>query len=95
MPAGKAQSVGIIDRIAEGDLLVDAKAYARGLVQAGGDVRRTRDETRGFADAAATAEAIAAARAALEKTARGLFSPFHIVECVEAAARRVDPRLFR
>jgi len=77
IPASRALAEGIIDRIIEGDLLEGA--ISLGLESR---VRKTRDQPVKGRDPAACQ----AARAALQKTARGARAPFAAVEAIEAAA---------
>jgi len=83
--AKEALSLGLVDRIAEGD---DAQAaglaYAGELLAQGAGVRRTRD-AQGLADRAAAQAAIDAAKADTAKKSRGLFSPMKIVQAVQDA----------
>ncbi|PIE13694.1 MAG: 3-hydroxyacyl-CoA dehydrogenase [Rhodobacterales bacterium] len=88
--AKKAETLGIIDRISEGDLLEDALSYARDLVAHGAGPRRTSERSDGFADRDAYLTACKGAVEVLNKKARGLFAPFRIVECVEAAIDAPD-----
>src|SRR5262249_36839316 len=96
VPAPKARAAGIVDHIVGGepstgagssrgssrdDLLAGAIAFARSKAGAG-ETRKARDEA--LPDAAAAADAIAATRAALRKTARGLRAPFAAVDAIEA-----------
>ena len=83
--ADKALALGVLDRIAEGDLVEAAVAFAGELLSDGKGPRKTADRTDGLADSAANAAAIEATQNVLAKKARGLFAPFRIVECVEAA----------
>ncbi|KDB09014.1 3-hydroxybutyryl-CoA epimerase [Burkholderia sp. lig30] len=83
--AEEALALGLVDRVAHSDdTLAEGLAYAQELLSIGAPVRRTRD-AQGLADRAAAQAAIDAARAALPKQARGLFSPAKIVDAVEAA----------
>ncbi|CAN0623763.1 3-hydroxyacyl-CoA dehydrogenase [Burkholderia multivorans] len=83
--AEEALELGLVDRLAHSDdTLAEGLAYAQELLSIGAQVRRTRDAL-GLADRAAAQAAIDAARAALPKQARGLFSPAKIVDAVEAA----------
>ncbi|WEF32881.1 3-hydroxyacyl-CoA dehydrogenase NAD-binding domain-containing protein [Pseudoduganella chitinolytica] len=83
--AKEALTLGLVDRIAEGDEPQDAGlAYARELLAQGAPLRRTCEATA-LADRAAQQAAIDAARAETAKKARGLFSPAKIVDAVQAA----------
>lgn len=82
--AGKANGMGLLDAIIEGDdLKAGAIQYATGLVEAGAPLKRIRDITidpttiePGF---------FAAARKKLATRARGQIAPDKIVSCIEAA----------
>ena len=81
--AEQGKAVGLIDAIAEGDLLESAIAFAKKIVAEGKGVRRIRDmkvhvdgDAKTFFDKA---------RAEIEKTSRGFPAPLQILGCVEAA----------
>ncbi|KTT23726.1 3-hydroxyacyl-CoA dehydrogenase NAD-binding domain-containing protein [Pseudacidovorax intermedius] len=83
--AQEALSLGLVDRLAEGDDAVAAGlAYAHELLASNAPVRRTRD-AQGLADRAAAQAAIDAARADTAKKSKNLFSPHRIVEAVQTA----------
>ncbi|MCC8394297.1 3-hydroxyacyl-CoA dehydrogenase NAD-binding domain-containing protein [Paraburkholderia sp. MMS20-SJTR3] len=83
--AQEALALGLIDRIGTSDdILAEGLAYVHELLAAHAPVRRTRDAAA-LADRAASAAAIATARAQTAKQSRGLFSPLKIVDAVEAA----------
>ncbi len=83
--AKEALSMGLVDRVAEGDDAAAAGlAYANELLAQGAGVRRTRD-AQGLADRATAQAAIDAARADTAKKSRGLFSPMKIVDAVQNA----------
>jgi len=84
-PIGAAEALkfGIVDRIAEDDLLAGAIAYAREAVAP----RKTRDRNDKLADTKANAEAIAAARETAKKRSRGLIAPLKAIDAVEAATQ--------
>lgn len=83
LPAAQAFQAGIIDRLADGDLLDGALQYAQDLVAANVAPRRTRDlpvtpvAENFFADY----------RQSIVRKTRGLFAPQQIVTCVENALR--------
>ncbi len=84
--AQRALEIGLIDRIAEGDLAEEAIAWARELgeaAEAGAAPRRSRDQRAGLADPDAYLRAIAERRKALQGSR--LPAPPRIVDCVEAA----------
>lgn len=78
-----AMKAGLIDRVTESDdLLAEALTYAAAISARG--PRRVRDIPAPAADE----DAFAAARASLERKARGLFSPERIVRAVEVATEK-------
>lgn len=85
IPAAVANELGIIDRIAEGDLVEAAVAYAREIADAGEAPRRTSELTDRLGDPAENAAALEALRKTVAKRARGQESPFRCIEAVEAA----------
>lgn len=87
--AGQALRQGLVDRLAAtADPLREGLEYAAGLVASGAPPRPTRSRWPESADPAAAREAIAAARASLDRKYRGLFSPARIIDAVEAALDR-------
>ena len=81
--ASKAQELGLIDKVFDGDLLEAALFWARELVAGSAPLRRVRDIN-------IDAETVPAAlfdnyRAKLARRARGQIAPGHIVSCVEDA----------
>ena len=81
MTPEEALEAGLIDRIGGADLLADAIAYAEDLLAQDAPVRPVSSLPRPARDA----EASAAIRQTLAKTARGLVSPLVAVEAVEAS----------
>lgn len=85
LDGAQALAQGLIDRLATGtDLLAEGLAYTHELVAGNAPVRRTADAP-GLADRAASQAAMDAARAKLQASARGLFSPLKIIDAVQAA----------
>lgn len=83
--APQALELGIVDAVEAGDDIREVGlAYARKAVEEGWPVRRVRDLTDKV-EADKGSEVFEEFRAALEKKARGLFSPFKCVDAVEAA----------
>lgn len=80
--AGKAQEIGLIDKIIEGDLRAGAIAWARELVASGTAIRKSSEQAVPEFDKAI----FDAYRGTLAKRARGQIAPGHIVSCIEAAA---------
>ncbi len=81
--AARAEALGLIDRLVEGDLLEAALTYARQLVSEAAPLRRVRNIE---IDAASIpAGLFENYRKKLARRARGQIAPMHIVDCVEAA----------
>ena len=83
VPAPKALAAGIIDHIVDADLLTGAIAFAKAKAKAR-EIRKSREVPIGADAAKVGLEAVAAARAALKKTARGMRAPFAAVDAIEA-----------
>ena len=81
--ATSAETLGLVDRIIDGDLREGALAYAQELIDRGAACRRTRELPAPDANPAACAEF----RQQLEKRARGQLAPQRIVDCIEAASK--------
>ena len=87
--AEEALKLGLVDRLGAGaDATAAGLAYAQELVESKAPVRRTREVSAEVADPAANRTALEAVRAETAKKARGLFSPFRIIEAVEASFER-------
>jgi len=85
VPAAEALALGILDRISQGDVLPEALAYAREIADSADRPRRTGETAIGADGADAARAAIADARTKLERSAKGLYAPFRIVDCIEFA----------
>ncbi|MDP5059585.1 MAG: 3-hydroxyacyl-CoA dehydrogenase NAD-binding domain-containing protein [Pseudomonadales bacterium] len=83
--APEALKLGIIDRVAEGDIVAAGIAYAEELVAAGSPTRKIRDLEDVIAKDRGNTAIFDQARAQLSKTHRNQFAPEQIVKCVEAA----------
>jgi 3-hydroxyacyl-CoA dehydrogenase len=83
--AKEALTLGIVDRIIEGDLLSGAVAFAREV--AGKPAPKTRDRNEKLGTAEQNAAIFAAARDAARKKARGLMAPQAAIDAVEAATK--------
>ncbi len=81
--AAEAVSLGLADRLIEGDLLTGAIAFARGI--ASGPAPKTRDRTEKLTPA--HPEIFVAAREQARKRARGLMAPLAAIDAVEAATQ--------
>ena len=79
----RARAMGLVDRIVGGDLEAEAIEFAREMIGKG--PRRTGNRGQGLADREAYIAALEQVRGELKTSARGLCSPFHIVDCVEKA----------
>jgi 3-hydroxyacyl-CoA dehydrogenase len=101
VPAPKALAAGIIDHLVDGDpstgsgssrapsrddLLSDAIAFAK-TKAAAGETRKAREIAIAADAVKAAGDAIAATRAALKKTARGMRAPFAVVDAIEAGVQ--------
>ena len=79
--AGQAASIGVIDKIVDGDLLETALAWAEELLAEGAPIRKSSEQDIAAFDPALFDEY----RAVLAKRARGQIAPANIVTAVEAA----------
>ncbi len=90
MAAPDALAMGIVDRIATGDILEDGISMAREIVAAGSATRKIRDlDEKIVADRGNTA-LFEKFEANLNKTHRGQFAPTQILKCVEVAVNTDD-----
>jgi len=87
--AREAASLGLIDRLIEGDLLAGAVAFAREIASEPVPKTRERTEKLGTSaeNAAGFAATFASARATAAKKQRGLKAPLAAIDGVEAATR--------
>ena len=85
IPVGEAHALGIIDEVAEGDLLDAAVAAAERLVAKGETPRRSRDRSGGLESAKTNPALFNDFRKGMAKAARGMNAPYACVRCVEAA----------
>jgi 3-hydroxyacyl-CoA dehydrogenase len=83
--APQAEKMGIVDRVADGDIVEAGIAYAEEIVAAGSATRKIRDLEDKVAADRGNDEVFKAAAAQLNKTHRGQFAPAQILKCVEAA----------
>lgn len=86
MKAARAQSIGLLDALVEGDLLTGAIEFANTLLADKPEVRRVGEIT--IAPAQIEPGLFDAYRARLAKRARGQIAPQKIVACVEAAVNQ-------
>ena len=90
IPGPKAKALGIVDEVAEGDVVDSAIAYARQLIANGSPIRRIRDEEDIVAADRGNAEIFDNARKTAARKMRKRFAPEMIVQCVEAAVNLGD-----
>jgi 3-hydroxyacyl-CoA dehydrogenase len=83
--APQAQKLGIVDRVAEGDIVEAGIKFAEEIIAAGSKTRKIRDIEDVIAKDRGNAAVFEKARAQLSKTNRNQFAPEQIVKCVEAA----------
>ena len=85
VPSEKGKVLGLVDEIAEGDLLAGGLAYANRVLAEGKGPRRIRDMTARLDDAAQFFEQ---ARVETAKASRGYPAPLAIIAAVEAAVSK-------
>lgn len=97
--SAKALSIGLIDKVLEGDLLSAAINFAKEVIAQGGKLKKVSELAVDIVGA--TDEFFADYRASLKKRYRGQKAPQRIVECIEAALNlpfaeglKVERRLF-
>jgi 3-hydroxyacyl-CoA dehydrogenase len=97
--AQEALKLGIVDRLADGDLLASAVAFAREV--AGKPAPKTRERTEKLGTPSANAAIFAAARENSRKKQRGLSAPLAAIDAVEAGTNlpfeegcKVEQKLF-
>ncbi|HZE82279.1 MAG TPA: 3-hydroxyacyl-CoA dehydrogenase NAD-binding domain-containing protein, partial [Candidatus Polarisedimenticolia bacterium] len=83
--AKEALTLGIVDKLIDGDLLAGAVAFAREI--AGKPARKTRERNEKLGLAEQNAPIFAAARDAARKKARGMMAPMAAIDAVEAATK--------
>tara|TARA_B100002003_G_scaffold250559_1_gene290402 strand:+ start:3123 stop:5225 length:2103 start_codon:yes stop_codon:yes gene_type:complete len=83
--APQALEKGIIDRIAEGDIVNAGIEYAEEIVAAGSATRKIRDMDEKVVADRGDNSVFETAAAQIEKTHRNQFAPTQILKCVEAA----------
>ena len=88
--APQALQMGIIDRIAEGDLIAEAIDYAREIVVSAKPLRRIRDMDEKIRADRGDSAILTDAAAQVEKTLRGRFAPAQILKCIETAVNTDD-----
>jgi 3-hydroxyacyl-CoA dehydrogenase len=84
--APEALELGLVDRLAEGDLLTEAVAYAEELAKSDSPPAKTREKAVLPPPPERDPELFVAARKLARKTARGMTAPLKAIDAVEAAA---------
>jgi len=90
IPGPQARELGIVDAVADGDVVDFAMAYAEDLIQRGSPTRRIRDEEDVVAADRGKPEIFDRARSQAARRMRKRFAPEMIVQCVEAAVNLGD-----
>ena len=88
VPAPKAQQLGIIDEVVEGDVVDAAVALARQMADEHRPIRRASALDERIAEARGTPELFADFRKKMARRARGFDAPYACVACVEAAVNQ-------
>ena len=88
--APEALELGIIDKIADSDLVEEAIVWAREIVAAGGELRRVRDIDDRIAQDRGNDEMFARAAAKIEQRQRNMNAPARILKCVEMSINTHD-----
>jgi 3-hydroxyacyl-CoA dehydrogenase len=83
--AREAATIGLIDRLIEGDLLTGAVAFAREVADK--TAPKTRERAEKLGTAAENAAIFASARDVASKKQRGMKAPLAAIDAVEAATR--------
>lgn len=83
--APDALALGIVDKVAEGDIVAAAIDFAEDLIKAGGPTRKIRDLHDKIDEARKNPGLFKQLAANLDKTHRGQFAPAQILKCIEAA----------
>jgi 3-hydroxyacyl-CoA dehydrogenase len=84
--APEAHALGLVDRIAQGDLLKEAVVFARSLIDSGTGLRRTRDLKANMDGA--SPDFFDTLRATVMKRAQGNTAKLYIVDCCIAATEQ-------
>ena len=88
--APSALQMGIIDRIAQGDLIEEAIDYAREIVVSANPLRRIRDMDEKVRADRGDSAILTEVGVQIEKTQRGRFAPAQILKCIETAVNTDD-----
>ena len=86
LTASEALEAGIIDSIVEGDLRLDAIAFARRIAASGTSSRKTREQAAAIRRSASLEDALHAGEQLARKVKRNQTAPLKAVEAIRAAA---------
>jgi len=90
IPGPEAHELGVVDEVAQGDIVDAGIAFAQNLIAQGGPVRRIRDENDKLAADRDNPELFENARKESARRMRKRFAPEMIIQCVEAAVNLGD-----
>ena len=86
IPGPAAFELGIVDAVADGDIVDAGIEFAKNTIAQGSPVRRIRDESEVVAADRGRPEIFESARKNAARRMRKRFAPEMIIQCVEAAA---------
>ncbi len=90
IPGPVARELGIVDEVADGDIVDAGIAFARNIVAQGSPIKRVRDESDKLEADRGNAELFDNARKQAARRMRKRFAPEMIIQCVEAAVNLGD-----
>lgn len=90
IPGPIAKELGIVDEVAEGDIVDAGIAFAKDLISKGSPTRRIRDENDKLEEDQGNSELFDKARKDSARKMRKRFAPEMIIQCVEAAVNLLD-----
>lgn len=90
IPGPVAKELGIVDEVAEGDIVDAGIAFAKDLISKGSPTRRIRDENGKLEADQGNSELFDKARKDSARKMRKRFAPEMIIQCVEAAVDLLD-----
>ncbi len=90
IPGPVARELGIVDEVADGDIVDAGIAFARNIVAQGSPIKRVRDESNKLEADRGNAELFDNARKQAARRMRKRFAPEMIIQCVEAAVNLGD-----
>ena len=85
-----AEKLGIVDRVAKGDIVEEAMTFAREIIADGAKKRRIRDRDDVIKKDRGNKDLFSQAAARLNKTHRNQFAPAQILKCIETAVNTED-----